>query len=112
MTETDARILLSQSPSFVGKGQHMARGPPSWVSWRPRVAESSSRTLLEARVSRAGARTASTVPSSAGITPTGGREGDELAEMLRHVTLTSRSRDRDLQMVSQATEATGELDSD
>ncbi|EMC97242.1 hypothetical protein BAUCODRAFT_47352, partial [Baudoinia panamericana UAMH 10762] len=28
--ETNARIQLSQSPSFRGKGQHMARGPPTW----------------------------------------------------------------------------------
>ncbi|KAF7940741.1 uncharacterized protein EAE97_006927 [Botrytis byssoidea] len=28
--ETKARLLLSQSPDFNGKGQHMAKAPPTW----------------------------------------------------------------------------------
>lgn len=33
--ETTARIDLSQSASFNGKGRHMAEGPSGWQSWRP-----------------------------------------------------------------------------
>ena len=44
--ETDARIRLSQSPTFNGKGRHMAEGPPGWASWRPSAAERGQRTLL------------------------------------------------------------------
>lgn len=32
-TETDARITLSQSPTFNGKGRHMAKGPQGWMNW-------------------------------------------------------------------------------
>ena len=45
-TETNARIALSQSPTFNGKGRHMAEGPRGWVNWRPSVAERGQRTLL------------------------------------------------------------------
>ncbi len=44
--ETDERITLSQSPTFNGKGRHMAEAPRGWVSWRPSVAERGQRTLL------------------------------------------------------------------
>ncbi|KAK3046754.1 hypothetical protein LTR09_011779 [Extremus antarcticus] len=37
--ETNARITLSHSPTFNGKGRHMAEGPPVWISWRPSAAE-------------------------------------------------------------------------
>ncbi|PNS14386.1 hypothetical protein CAC42_6899 [Sphaceloma murrayae] len=45
--ETEARVELSRSPSFQGKGRHMACGPPSWLHWRPSRAERQSRTLLD-----------------------------------------------------------------
>jgi exonuclease 3'-5' domain-containing protein 1 len=43
--ETAARIELSQSISYNGKGLHMATGPASWQYWRPSFAEMQSRTL-------------------------------------------------------------------
>ena len=33
--ETTARIALSQSANFNGKGRHMAEAPAGWQSWRP-----------------------------------------------------------------------------
>ena len=48
-TETTARIELSQSISYNGKGLHMATGPASWQYWRPSLAEMQSRTLLTSR---------------------------------------------------------------
>lgn len=33
--ETIARIRLSQSANFNGKGRHMAEGPSGWQHWRP-----------------------------------------------------------------------------
>lgn len=45
--ETLARIALSQSPSYNGKGRHMALGPPSWQSWHPSPAEKQEQSLLQ-----------------------------------------------------------------
>lgn len=45
--ETQARISLSQSRNYNGKGRHMALGPPSWMHWLPSAAERGSRTLLD-----------------------------------------------------------------
>jgi exonuclease 3'-5' domain-containing protein 1 len=47
--ETGERIKLSQSKKFVGKGQHMALGPPAWLHWRPSAVERGSRTLFTTR---------------------------------------------------------------
>ena len=44
-TETAARITLSQSPTFNGKGRHMAVAPGGWANWRPSDAERGQRTL-------------------------------------------------------------------
>ncbi|KAK3117440.1 hypothetical protein LTR53_001205 [Teratosphaeriaceae sp. CCFEE 6253] len=62
-TETNARIQLSQSPSFRGKGQHMAQGPPAWLSWHLTTAERLSRTLFKAAPAREQVRTPSPPPS-------------------------------------------------
>ena len=43
--ETDARITLSQSPTFNGQGRHMADAPRG-MHWEPSVAERNQRTLL------------------------------------------------------------------
>jgi hypothetical protein len=45
--ETAARIELSHSASYNGKGRHMALGPQSWMGWSPTAAERRSRQLLE-----------------------------------------------------------------
>ncbi|KAK5170253.1 uncharacterized protein LTR77_004839 [Saxophila tyrrhenica] len=45
--ETEARIQLSQSPKYNGKGRNMTLGPPAWSSWSPTVAERGIRVLLE-----------------------------------------------------------------
>lgn len=45
--ETLARIALSQSSSFNGKGRHMSLGPPSWQNWHPSLAERQERSLLQ-----------------------------------------------------------------
>jgi exonuclease 3'-5' domain-containing protein 1 len=50
--ETDARIRLSQSPTFNGKGRHMAEAPRGWVSWRPSFVERGQRTLLTIPIRR------------------------------------------------------------
>lgn len=44
--ETKARIQLSQSPAYNGKGRHMAEGPRAWLNWSPTPEERRSRTLL------------------------------------------------------------------
>lgn len=46
VTETEERIRLSQSPTFNGKGRHIAEAPRAWASWRPSVAERGQRTLF------------------------------------------------------------------
>jgi exonuclease 3'-5' domain-containing protein 1 len=47
--ETAARIALSQTKSFSGKGQQMALGPSGWLHCKPSVVEQSSRKLLTCR---------------------------------------------------------------
>ena len=47
--ETAARIALSQSPSYNGKGRHMAESPHGWQTWNPTFTESQSRKLLDER---------------------------------------------------------------
>lgn len=44
--ETMARIALSQSHSYNGKGRHMALGPPAWQNWHPSRVEQQERSLL------------------------------------------------------------------
>ncbi|KAK3617886.1 hypothetical protein LTR22_026571 [Elasticomyces elasticus] len=73
-TETEGHIQLSQSPTFRGKGQHMAQSPPEWMSWHPSTAERLSRTLVVRPLSD---------------------DSDELANMLRYVTLTKTKKVRD-----------------
>lgn len=87
-TETNARIQLSQSPSFRGKGQHMAQGPPAWLSWHPTTAERLSRTLFKAAPVREQVRTHSLSLSGDSVVRSLSDDGDELANLLRHVTLT------------------------
>lgn len=48
--ETKARIALSQSTSFNGKGRHMAMAPTGWAQWEPTPSERLSRRLLEPAV--------------------------------------------------------------
>ena len=45
--ETAARIRLSQSASYNGKGRHMAEGPRGWLNWTPASGERFVRTLFE-----------------------------------------------------------------
>ncbi|KAK5155915.1 hypothetical protein LTS14_005481 [Recurvomyces mirabilis] len=45
--ETRARIRLSQSVGYNGKGRHMALGPSHWIGWSPSISQRSERTLLE-----------------------------------------------------------------
>lgn len=45
-TEDQARIRLSQSPTFNGKKRHMAEGLLGWNSWQPTASERHTRTLL------------------------------------------------------------------
>lgn len=76
--ETAIRISLSQSPTYNGKGRHMALEPPSWSKWIPSPGEWNRRALLDAKrytaepgkskASAAGSplkRTDETTPSSA-----------------------------------------------
>ncbi|KAK4906167.1 hypothetical protein LTR49_024653 [Elasticomyces elasticus] len=87
-TETEERIQLSQSPTFRGKGQHMAQSPPEWLSWHPTTAESRSRTLFKAAPAREQVWTQSRSLPGHNVVRSLSDDGDELANMLRHVTLT------------------------
>ncbi|KAK1048053.1 hypothetical protein LTR74_017615 [Friedmanniomyces endolithicus] len=87
--ETNGRIQLSQSPSFRGKGQHMAQGPPAWLSWHPTTAERLSRTLLKAVDVREQVRTHSPSRSGHSVSQSLSDNADELANMLCHVSRTS-----------------------
>ncbi|KAK0301669.1 hypothetical protein LTR82_018178, partial [Friedmanniomyces endolithicus] len=91
-TETDGRIQLSQSPTFRGKGQHMAQGPPAWLSWHPTRAERLSRTLFQAAFAREQARTQSPSMSGHSMVRSLSDDGDELTNMLRQVTLTKTKK--------------------
>lgn len=91
-TETNARIQLSQGPSFRGKGQHMAQGPPAWLSWHPTTAERLSRTLFKASAVREQVRTHSPSLSGDSVVRSLSDDGDELANMVRHVTLTKAKK--------------------
>lgn len=44
--ETVARVALSQSPRYNGRGRHMALAPLGWQDWRPSMAEQRERTLV------------------------------------------------------------------
>ncbi|KAK0932872.1 hypothetical protein LTR29_015542 [Friedmanniomyces endolithicus] len=89
--ETNGRIQLSQSPTFRGKGQHMAQAPPAWLSWHPTTAEKLSRTLLEAAPAREQVRTHSPSMPDHSVVRSLSDDGDELANMLCHITLTQSS---------------------
>ncbi|KAK0886798.1 hypothetical protein LTR02_017815, partial [Friedmanniomyces endolithicus] len=80
------------SPSFRGKGQHMAQGPPAWLSWHPTTAERLSRTLFKAAPAREQVRTHSPPPSGHSVVRSLSDDGDELANMLYHVTLTKTKK--------------------
>ncbi|CZT23201.1 uncharacterized protein RCC_08912 [Ramularia collo-cygni] len=46
-SETNDRIVQSQSPTYNGKGRHMALGPTTWSGWNPSPSERGIRTLFE-----------------------------------------------------------------
>ncbi|KAK3613014.1 hypothetical protein LTR22_028345, partial [Elasticomyces elasticus] len=75
------------SPTFRGKGQHMAQGPPRWLSWYPNTAERLLRTLFKAAPARK--QVWSDYPSmiSHSVIRSLSDDGDELANMLTHVFL-------------------------
>ncbi|KAK5701104.1 hypothetical protein LTR17_022901 [Elasticomyces elasticus] len=79
-TETDARIQLSQSPTFRGKGQHMAQ------------AERLSRTLFEAARARKQVRSHYPSMPSHSVVRSLSDDGDELANMLTHVSLVETEK--------------------
>ena len=86
--ETVARIALSQSSSYNGKGRHMALGPPGWQNWHPSFAEQRERSLLqEDEPSGEEVPAAPTAPTAA-TADTGGRAGDVsvIAEALSNTT--------------------------
>ncbi|KAK0932881.1 hypothetical protein LTR29_015551 [Friedmanniomyces endolithicus] len=84
--------VVSQSPTFRGKGQHMAQGPPAWLSWHPTRAERLSRTLFQAAFAREQARTQSPSMSGHSMVRSLSDDGDELTNMLRQVTLTKTKK--------------------
>lgn len=45
--ETLARIALSQSSSYNGKGRHMALGPTGWQNWHPTPVARRERSLVQ-----------------------------------------------------------------
>lgn len=45
--DTSARIALSHSPSYNGKGRHMALGPTGWQDWHPTRTERMERSLVQ-----------------------------------------------------------------
>ncbi|KAK3614951.1 hypothetical protein LTR22_027616 [Elasticomyces elasticus] len=91
-TETDGRIQLSQNPMFRGKGQHMAQGPPAWLSWHPTAAERLSRTLFQVAPAREQVRTQSPSLSGHSMVRSLSDDGDELTNMLRQVALTKTKK--------------------
>lgn len=79
-TEVAARIRLSQSPNYNGKGRHMA---PGWINWHPTVDERCTRTLFitpPPRSSGAG-------PAASAGRPSGGQldldNVEEITRMMR-----------------------------
>jgi exonuclease 3'-5' domain-containing protein 1 len=46
VTETNARISLSQGSTYNGKGRHMAEAPRGWMNWCPPIEERRQRTLF------------------------------------------------------------------
>ncbi|KAF7198323.1 hypothetical protein HII31_00062 [Pseudocercospora fuligena] len=93
--ETKARIRLSQSPSFRGKGQHMAMGPPGWLSYNPSASERLLRSFTKEAPSRE--RILKVSPALLGHISAPGEsvEVDELADMVRKVALRRSSWDLD-----------------
>lgn len=94
-TETSARIRLSQSPAFVGKGQHMALGPPEWLSWHPSPAERMARSRVQSAASRKTVSATRAASSSHESIATRSEESDDLIRMMRRVALTDTGRDLD-----------------
>lgn len=86
--ETNARIRLSQSPTFAGKGQHMAQAPSAWMYWRPSRTQRLARTMVEVVAPRIAVSAMTADPSSVEVGSARSREGDHLAQMLRRVALT------------------------
>ncbi|KAJ8610764.1 hypothetical protein MRB53_038315 [Persea americana] len=89
MDETKKRIRLSQTPTFNGKGQHMALGPSDWLHWRPGQAEKNRRTFL--RTSDAASEDASQ-PTHVGDQenpPTG--DSNDLLQQLRFMHILARN---------------------
>jgi exonuclease 3'-5' domain-containing protein 1 len=62
--ETTARIALSQTKNFSGKGRQMALGPTEWLHCKPSVEEQSSRTPSTRRWDSAGTSDATNKHSS------------------------------------------------
>lgn len=81
--ETQARIRLSQSPGFNGKGRHMAEGPRAWLNWWPTAEQKASRTLFENDVRKR----AETFGASVGSSESGEGELEELSSMVGSMRL-------------------------
>ena len=62
--ETLARIRLSQSPGYNGKGRHMALGPTGWTSWQPTLSQRLERSLLVSATAPAEVETPVSPPSN------------------------------------------------
>lgn len=85
--ETAARIQLSQSAGYNGKGRHMALGPSAWMHWNPSLQERNVRTFQvfqPANPNAAGSSTlvSETPPSSA--PPTESRVLEPVRQALMH----------------------------
>lgn len=93
--ETEARIRLSQSPSFDGKGQHMALGPPRWLHWTPRPAEARMRTLLQATSPRRVVYSSSLPPIGRGAKQESTNVEEKLVDIMQCLALAGETVDQD-----------------
>ena len=104
--ETKARIQLSQSAGYNGRGQHKAEGPPEWFRWCPTPAERLSRRLFEPSPARA-APTASARPP-----PIHQQAKDDLTEALRLLSMGLRRLQDRARVVHDSTEPDGSDEQD
>lgn len=85
--ETEARIRLSQSSTFNGKGRHMALGPAGWSTYRPTLEEMQEKTMFQAAPSKL-------IPNSLDISTSPSKpveEADRIAQALMDLPASARS---------------------
>ncbi|KAK3615673.1 hypothetical protein LTR56_026448 [Elasticomyces elasticus] len=70
----------------------MAQSPPEWLSWHPTTADRRSRTLFKTAPAREQVWTQSQSLPGRSVVRSLSDDSDELANMLRHVTLTKTEK--------------------